>query len=309
MPFPENAQLFLCSRQNVREFRNRFIDEDTMRELLTKTMDYALKNWERWLFGIVGLACLGLAFRSLLSSEVAAGSALFGMAFFSFFYSNLARFKRFKGLGFEAELWEDKQKQAADLIDRLKSIVSVYTREIVMNNVMRGRWSDGESWTKRWALYDELTGQHTELGQEIDFSDLKHEMDSVFLFDICRPLASSLKKQITMGRTAANEHIRQKYGSPVTDLEGHNADHAKLREVQCEFDDLFERAKTENIAQEILKEALSAKALLAAHFEIEVEFDQEVVERLEAMTGIIDKRPVTVTPKLIEWAHWREEAS
>jgi hypothetical protein len=136
-----------------------------------------LNGWERILFGLVGFACLILCFRALWSGQITAGVALFGMAFFSFFYSNLARFKRFKGLGFEAELWEDKQKEAADLIDRLKGIVSTYTREIVMGNVMRGRRGGGEDWEKRWALFDELTGKHTELGQDIDFSPLKREMD------------------------------------------------------------------------------------------------------------------------------------
>jgi hypothetical protein len=57
--------------------------------------------------------------------------------FLQFFYSNLARFKRFKGLGFEAELWEDKQKEAADLIDRLKNVVAIYSREVVMAQVSR----------------------------------------------------------------------------------------------------------------------------------------------------------------------------
>jgi len=278
-----------------------------MKEQLKLLFSSLMKNWERWFFGLVGFSCLILAFRSLLSNEVAAGAALFGMGFFSFFYSNLARFKKFKGLGLEAELWEDKQKQAADLIDRLKNIVSVYTREIVMNNVMRGRWSGGETWEKRWSVYDELTGQHTDLGQDIDFSELKLEVDSVFIFDICQPLASSLRKKIDKARTEASEQIREKHGSPVTDLEGHNADHEKLREVSYDFEDLFLRAKTENIARHILDEAASAKATLASYFAINVEYDRDITDRLKAMVEIIDKRPITVTPKLIEWAHWRAD--
>jgi preprotein translocase subunit SecY len=32
----------------------------------------------------------------------------------------LAKFKRFKGFGFEAEMWEEKQEEAAVLVDELK---------------------------------------------------------------------------------------------------------------------------------------------------------------------------------------------
>jgi hypothetical protein len=67
---------------------------------------------------------------------------VFGLGFLSFIYANVARFKRFKGLGFEAELWEDKQKEAADLIDRLKNVVSIYTREV--NPWKSEGWTVGE---------------------------------------------------------------------------------------------------------------------------------------------------------------------
>lgn len=100
-------------------------------------MKYLLGNWERLLFGLVGCACLGFGFHFIFEEKITSASAVFAIGFFSFLYSNLARFKRFKGLGFEAELWEDKQKEAADLIDRLKNVVAIYSREVVMAQVSR----------------------------------------------------------------------------------------------------------------------------------------------------------------------------
>jgi hypothetical protein len=130
-------------------------------------------KWEQLFFGLVGLVLLFFSFSRLWAEDLAGASATFAMAFFSFIYSNIARFKRFKGLGFEAELWEDKQKEAEQLIDRLKSVVSVYTREVVLQRVLQGRLSDGSKWQDNWALYDDLVSKHNELGQKIDFSDLK----------------------------------------------------------------------------------------------------------------------------------------
>jgi hypothetical protein len=263
---------------------------------------YLGKNWERWLFGLVGGACLILTFRYLFSGNMATGSALFAMSFFSFFYSNLARFKRFKGLGFEAELWEDKQKEAADLIGRLKNIVAAYTREIVMGTVMRGRLGGSASWEERWALFDELTGQHTELGQDIDFSQLKNDVDSAFIFDICLPLSQSLNKSVEDGKRKARDQINQKYGSPITDSDSYNADIQSINGINVKFDNLFERAKSENIAQEILDATQDAKRKLATAG-VEVAFEPQDVERLESMAKIIKRRPIAITSELTAWAN------
>ena len=262
---------------------------------------YLQSSWERILFGCVGGACLVFTFFFLWNAQITSASAVFAMSFFSFFYANLARFKRFKGLGFEAELWEDKQKEAADLIDRLKNVVAVYTREIVMNNVMRGRWG-GKSWQKRWSLLEELEGRHTELGQRIDFSDLKHDVESAFVFDICSPLASAVRQSIEAAKARASEDGTARFGSPISDIDGWNKYIEALRSIKSTEDQLFERARTENIAQVILSLAKSAEAALLDGFAINVSFKDGVIERLGTLATLVSNRPITVTPELISWA-------
>lgn len=263
---------------------------------------YLLGRWERILFGCVGAACLTFTFVFLWHTQVTAASAVFAMAFFSFFYSNLARFKKFKGLGFEAELWEDKQKEAAHLIDRLKDVVTVYTREIVMNSVLRGRMGGGDSWQKRWDLFNGLQGRHGELGQQIDFTDLRHDVESAFLFDMCSPLAASVKRSIESAKVQVQKDAQKRFGSPVTNLEGWNNFHAQLRALGSVEGNLFERAKTRNIAQETLDTALSFKAGLMERFSIDLVFTPGLLERLSVIADIASRRPIAITPELIEWA-------
>lgn len=263
---------------------------------------YLKNGWERILFGCVGAACLIFTFVFLWRTQVTAASAVFAMAFFSFFYSNLARFKRFKGLGFEAELWEDKQKEAADLIDRLKHVVSVYTREIVMNSVLRGRMGGGDSWQKRWDLFDGLEGRHGELGQQIDFTDLRHNVESAFLFDMCSPLAASVQRSMESAKAIMQKDAQKRFGNPVNDLEGWNKFHEQLRALGSVEGSLFERAKTRNIAQDTLDTALSFKADLMKHFSTDLAFTPGVIERLTVIADIASRRPVAITPELIEWA-------
>ncbi len=211
------------------------------------------------------------------------GSGSFCDGDFQLFILKSGSLQKIQRFGFEAELWEDKQKEAADLIDRLKNVVAIYTREVVMNNVMRGRWGSSDNWETRWALFDELVAQHNELGQKIDFSDLKREVDSVFLFDLCHPLEASITKSIENAQSKARKYVTEKYGKPVTDLEGFNACNSKrINEIQAAVGKLFEKAHRENIATSILELAESAKEKLS-HFSITPDFNPDVLERLNAV--------------------------
>lgn len=230
-------------------------------------------------------------------------SAVFAVGFLSFIYSNLSRFKRFKGLGFEAELWEDKQKEAADLIDRLKKVVSIYTVEVVLGSVKRGRLSDGVSWKENWKLYDDLVNQHAELGQNIDFSKLKKEVDDFFLFDITMNIYRYLDRAFSNAKSEVRSSIDKEFGSPIRDVEGFNLKNAQLRDATFKIDKLFEIAKTQNLAKLINERAVASASKFKISFGLDIELDQTLMTRLAAMSSIYDGRPVEVTPELIEWAN------
>lgn len=255
-------------------------------------------QWEQFFFGIVGFAFLAFSFYSLFEQDVAAASAAFAMAFFSFIFSNIARFKRFKGLGFEAELWEDKQKEAEQLIDRLKSVVSVYTREVVMQKVMQGRLGDGANWQEYWKLYEELVSKHNELGQAIDFSELKAKMDKVFLFDMVSNLYRPIADVVSDCRTNAQSKVKIEFGSPVTDVEGYNQRHAQLQEIPDRIKNLF--AVEGDLAREVLDWVASVQSKLSEHFDIDVELPDQSIEKLEMLSRLYQEGPIPVTDELIE---------
>ncbi len=132
--------------------------------------------------------------------------------------------KKFKGLGFEAELWEDKKKEAETLIERLKDVVTIYTREIVMLKVKDGRWSDGVDWHERWQLFDDLVRQHSTLGQQIDFEPLRKEVEDYFLFDMTMPQWNKCQHRMNDCIAKASEALNAKYGSPIRDSAGYGAE-------------------------------------------------------------------------------------
>lgn len=273
-----------------------------MPQFIVRAFMAILSNWERYLFVLVGGAFLVASFKFLVDQNLAFFSTTFGVSFFCFFYSNLARFKRFKGLGFEAELWEDKQKEAAELIDRLKNVVTVYTREIVMGKVMNGRWGGVAQWRSNWNLYDELVSKHSELGQEIDFSRLKHQMDSVFIFDICSPIISILKDTLSRQSNEIVNSLKGEFGSPITDLPGYNTKMDLLRHTPRLFEDSFERSEVGNLPQDLLDFIESTSRFTQNAFNVSPAFDQPNVDRLRILADLRRRGPLEVTDQLIDWA-------
>jgi hypothetical protein len=260
-------------------------------------------NWERILFAIFGLTFFGFAFAYMKSSALPASSAAFGMGFLCFIFSSLARFKRFKGLGFEAELWEDKQKEAAELIEKLKGIVTIYSRETVMSRVKGNRLGGGAGvWKKHWEVFDELTSQHQALGQKVDFSELKTEVDTYFVFDMVLSLVEAVRRPIWDGREKARKLIDQEFGSPINDAEGYRLRLEQLNGVGAELKELFATAQQENLAAVVLNWASEAQRNLKTHFNIDIAFDEATLFKLNEVSKAYSNRPIKVTERLIALA-------
>jgi len=265
--------------------------------------EWFILNWERVLFVLVGLILLGGSLTLVYHEKVADAAVVFGLGFLSFIYANVARFKRFKGLGFEAELWEDKQKEAADLIERLRGMVSIYTREIVLGNVKAGRWAGRSDWAARWKLYDDLVAQHHVLGQKIDFSNIKKEMDDYFLFDMSMSDVSKVSQGIGHGKGAAMEKINEEFGRPVRDVEGYKKRVAEHREIPEPIGDPFEFSTQNDLAGQTLKAWEEAHRRLKRDFGVDTGVDAKALERLTSISKLYQLRPVLVTNELIAWAN------
>jgi hypothetical protein len=283
----------------------RYLAAYNVEYILPTMRDFLKNNWEQLFFGLVGLILLLFSFTRLWLEDLPGASATFAMAFFSFIYSNVSRFKRFKGLGFEAELWEDKQKEAEHLIERLKSVVSVYTREVVLQRVMQGRWSDGSSWEDNWALYDDLVKKHNELGQEIDFSDLKKTIDGIFLFDIVSKLYSSIREPIVKGHGQARDMIGKEFGSPIKDSEGYRKRLHQLNEIEVDLKDLYTISMSEDAALYVLNWSRDAQDRLRAYFEIDIDLPEAELKKLSEISKLYERGPIAVTDELVSLANYK----
>jgi hypothetical protein len=262
-------------------------------------------NWERSFLFVISLIFLTFSIKFLLKSEVAGSTAAFVMFFLCLIYANVSRFRRFKGLGFEAELWEDKQKEAADLIERLKNIVQVYTREIIMTKVMAGRWGGGSAWPDRWALYEELVGQHDTLGQKIDFLPLKEKVYRVMVFDAVNALSSKVQQALSKSYSDINNAISKEFGNPIADAAGYGARIQTLNASRFEIRDLFTIAESGNVASYVLENVDKSVKALKDNFGVEVLLPSEEIEKLKKIDTLFRSGDLKVDPELLTWADGR----
>lgn len=259
-------------------------------------------NWERCFLFLIALMFLAFSIQFFFKAEVTGATAAFVMFFLCLIYGNVSRFKRFKGLGFEAELWEDKQKEAADLIDRLKNIVQVYTREIVMMKVMSGRFGTGSRWPDRWALYEDLVGQHNTLGQKIDFLPLKEKVYRVMVFDAVSSLSSKIMESLSKAHSRAHEAISAEFGNPIKDAEGYSKRLRELRSLKFEIRDLFKVSENENVARYVLRNTEQTVQDLREKFGIEVELPADEMAKLQKIDTLFQVGDFRTDPELMQWA-------
>jgi len=80
-----------------------------------------------------------------LSKSTGPASSAMGFVFLLVLVLTISNYKRIKGFGFEAEMWEDKQVQAAKLIDRLELLSKASTQQVAQIAAKLGLWDSGFS--------------------------------------------------------------------------------------------------------------------------------------------------------------------
>jgi hypothetical protein len=80
-----------------------------------------------------------------LSKSTGAASSAMGFVILLVVVLTISNYKRIQGFGFEAEMWDDKQAQAAKLIDRLELLSRASTQQVAQIAAKLGLWDSGFS--------------------------------------------------------------------------------------------------------------------------------------------------------------------
>lgn len=100
-------------------------------------------------------------------------AAVFTILTLCFLY--LSRFRRIKGLGFEAEMWEEKQEEAERTLVELRSISSLFAK-VLLTDLISGHFMGGMGLDRRIYLYSEVRNRLKKIGiNESEIADAEGE--------------------------------------------------------------------------------------------------------------------------------------
>jgi len=178
-----------------------------------------------------------VALISLLSSiwlgvndRVPAGTLLAGLGLALLAFVQLSRFKHIKGLGFEAELWEAKQEEAAELINQTRALLKILSAAMLRSAPRMGRMMAGFDRREQLTLATDIEAALRAAGvAPAEFSGMRDEIDRLIAWDLARPVTDAITKFVWDRAAEMREEISRQFGSPVKDIDGFGREHEKIR--------------------------------------------------------------------------------
>jgi hypothetical protein len=106
---------------------------ETFTYILTAILAVVLTGAGIWL-------CIGKGQQPARPTTV---TAVLSVAFLMLLLLHMSKFKHVKGFGFDAETWDEKQVQAAQLVDQLSSISEGLSQQVALLASRSGFWESG----------------------------------------------------------------------------------------------------------------------------------------------------------------------
>lgn len=247
---------------------------------------------------LFGLALIFLTIYFLFKDAITSATVSAAVGLLLTFLSRFSQFKRFKGWGFEAEMWEEKQEEAERLVESLKAVAALTAREVMLQSIKNGRWDDGKSWSDRWKLFDEIKSAQSGLLNPESARQIKKSVDRWFLHDIALTEFGKLQEIVNEGAETAKSRIREQHGNPILDMNGFKADMKIVQEVCRSAGGLFELAGQEPLIESVENWWRNACAVFQK-FDVPLEIPSEVRAKLDFYSALESLPEMPVTPDLI----------
>lgn len=159
----------------------------------TYIKDHGLKI----VFLIIGLYLLCEANFTLISKDYWGAVIFFTASIVLFVFAFLSKFKKFKAFGFEGELWDDKQKEAGILIDKLKSLSFHLSKAAYLSLGGIGRFAGSVPIVLVFENINSIDNTLRELGaSQEEIIKIRAPFDRLIIYDIARPIWRQIEKDI-----------------------------------------------------------------------------------------------------------------
>jgi hypothetical protein len=187
-------------------------------------------------FRVVLLICaVGSAFgtyRLGSSGETGAAVTMATLAAILCAFAFLTKFKRFKGLGFEGELWEQEMEQAAELRRGLQGLAEQLGESLAWQMAAFGSWG-GEVFHEKRAIVGRMADKMKEMGiAPARIDELNRTWHKMVMTELARPIAECVRRKLTEKMAATHEGITSEKKKRM--IERPNTEEKTPREAELE---------------------------------------------------------------------------
>lgn len=156
------------------------------------------------LMGLSGLAFIAAALlistSNLIEFDILRFISLVSAGIISIIIASVSKFRRFKGFGIEAELWDSKQEEAAYMIESFKNMMEASYSQILMSKVKEGTYDP----THRWKGIREIRSQFESSLQSVGIghplSSISNEFDNHIIWNLSNKVVRLIFKSIDIAR-------------------------------------------------------------------------------------------------------------
>lgn len=194
--------------------------------------------------------------------KVGAATATYTAAVLSLVFAFLPEFKKFKGLGIEAELLDKKIEETDKLLKQLRDITAPISEMLISTTARSGRFDSGMPRRQKYELIQRIEGELKKCGvEDPQLEQAKNDWNFYNTFDLATPIFEKITaklKPILQEREKALQESKQ----PITPdrMDEHNRLIQHRNEVSKEIADLrdLRQIKKQGHLVELITESISS---------------------------------------------------
>ena len=260
-----------------------------------------MKPFESLFLKLIGFSLIGIAVYQVFMTNIPAATLCAAIGVLLLFLARFSQFKRFKGWGFEAEMWEEKQEEATKLLASMKKIAALNSREIILNAVTSGRFGSGKRWKDTWNLFDEIKEIQGGVIEDSVIKEIKKRVDDWFLRDMISAEYSVIKSQVSEGCEKAMHHLSLKTSGHFAEGDILKDKSDKINSLNQFGGDILALASKRQLSSSILNWWADAKNTFA-NLSVVIDVDPSVLTRLSKYEFLESLSEVPVSADLINAA-------
>ncbi|WP_136066925.1 hypothetical protein [Modicisalibacter radicis] len=198
--------------------------------------------------------------------KVGAATATYTAAVLSLIFAFLPEFKKFKGLGIEAELLDKKIEETDKLLKKLRDITAPMAELLIASTARAGRWGSGIPRSQKYELMQKIERELKNCGlDDSQVEQAKKDWHYYNVFDLASPIFQKLVDKLSEVKKEREKELGE-FNKPIAPerVDEYNRLIALRDEVAREISDLRDLQQITNqdyLAEQITEAISSSQAL------------------------------------------------